>query len=181
MADLGDVGEGISLDELNDRLQNVMERHNLDLMEPGSTDRPMVIAKLRELVRIGVTGTSDDFWERTAKIDADTRPSLAQLIGVGAGILDRWYGTDDEREEVDETVDDLFDSPLDLTEGMTDLCIEMLEQAADHALFDGLRTFHVEYGGSNVYDAILVCLVETIRWSLEVSPLELEEQLERIS
>jgi hypothetical protein len=179
MADLGDVRDGISLDELNDRLQHVMERHTLELMEPGSHDRPMAIAALRALVRIGVTGTADDLWERAAKIDADTWPSLTQLIGVGAGVLDRWYGSDEE--DVDEAVENLLSSSLDLDEEMSDLCIEMLEHAAEHTLFDNLRPFIAQYGGSNVYDAILACLIEALRWSIVPEVPELEEQLERIS
>lgn len=179
--EIGELEDGVTVAEVQERLQHAMERYNLELMEPGSQDRRMAIATLRELVRIGVTGAADELWERASKIHADTWPNLAQLIGVGAGVLDRWYGAGDDREELAESIFDVQDSPFPLDEELTDLCIEMLEHAAEHALFDNLPSFMAQFGGHGVYDAILVCLIETIRWSVLPDPPELEEQLERIS
>ncbi len=190
VGEIGELEDGVTVAEVQARLQDAAERFNLDLMEPGTHDRPMAIATLRELARIGLTGASDDLWERAAKIHADTRPNLAQLIGVGAGVLDRWYGGTDDIGILIGVDDDIlgvhpdWENPtfmLDTDDWTAEIAAEMIQDAEEHALFDNLPLLLEDGGGHAIFEAILIALVATLHRWIDLEPLELNAALERIS
>lgn len=89
--DLDDLDEDLDLDGLNKALSRAAERRNLELFTPVGEQRSRSIAVLREFSTALIESRTAEARAMLAALrpdPGDDRPSTAQVIGTGLGLLD---------------------------------------------------------------------------------------------
>ncbi|MGV9194789.1 hypothetical protein ACQ143_10655 [Microbacterium sp. MC2] len=87
--------EADDLDAFNDALQRATERHNMTLFTPVGAQRERavtVLALLAEALAEGSDATARIVLDGIPSDPDGERPSVAQVMGAGLGLLDTWHG-----------------------------------------------------------------------------------------
>ncbi|WP_345001588.1 hypothetical protein [Agromyces bauzanensis] len=157
--DLHDLETDVDLDAVNTALARATQRRNLEVFTPVGEMRAMALTVHRLVTEALAEGSADLARVLIDGIHPDpvgSLPSVAHVIGVGLGVLDRW-----QRDATLGSAVARAQPPAWEADAMR-AARDILRAAREARAFDQLENLHRRYGGHAILEGTLLAVAGTV-------------------
>lgn len=165
------------LDRLNTALARATERRNLERFTPAGERRAMALTVHRLVAEALAEGAVDLAHVVIDGIRPDPvgrMPSVAHVIGVGLGALDRWYQDPSSARALARTRIPAWDSRA------TRAADDILRFARNGGAFDQLEALHLRHSGKLLLEGTLLAVAGSVAALAEHEQTDVREMASRV-
>ncbi|GAA4181086.1 hypothetical protein [Gryllotalpicola koreensis] len=175
--DLDNLDADVDLERVNAALARATERRNLELFTPVGEQRAMALTVhglAAEALADGSTDLARHVIDGIQPDPVGNRPSVAQVIGVGLGVLDQWHRGAEIRPVLERVRPMPWDAPARRA------AQDILVAARDGHAFDQLDTLIRRHNGRAVLEGTVLAVSGVVIAIAEADGVEVNTAVSRL-